>query len=439
MSSGDLVEKIEKREALVSVIGLGYVGLPLLLEFGDAGFQAIGLDIDDSKIEKFSNGESYISYISSERIRKVLDEGNISVTSRFEKLAEADCIHICVPTPLGEKREPDLRFVENTAREIATYLRVGQLIVLESTTYPGTTEELLLPIFEETGMRVGEDFYLAYSPEREDPGNKEYSIRTTPKVVGGVTPSCLKAATALYGAIVEKVIQVSSAKAAELAKLLENVFRNVNIALVNEMKMLAHRMGIDIWEVIEAAATKPFGFMPFYPGPGLGGHCIPVDPFYLSWKAKEYDFSARFIELSGEINTGMPYYIVSRAMEELNDRGQSLKGSRILLLGITYKRDVSDLRESPALKILELLRAKGAIVSYNDPFVTEYPSHSVSREVFRSVPLEKDILSEMDCVLITTDHSSYDYQWIVDTAHLVLDTRNATRAVVGCQEKIVKI
>ncbi|UCE20575.1 MAG: nucleotide sugar dehydrogenase [Gemmatimonadota bacterium] len=435
----DFVTKIERKETTIGIIGLGYVGLPLLMEFGEASFGVLGFDIDDIKIVKLKGGESYISYISSERIQRIQQAGRITVTNDFSLLSGVDSIHICVPTPLGTKREPDLSFVETTAREVARYLRRGQLIVLESTTYPGTTEELLLPIFEERGMRVGRDFYLAYSPEREDPGNRDYSIRTTPKVVGGITPACLQAATTLYGAIVENVVPVSSAKAAELTKLFENVFRSVNIALVNELKMLAERMGIDVWEVIEAAATKPFGFMPFYPGPGLGGHCIPIDPFYLSWKAKEYDFSARFIELSGEINTNMPYYVVGRTMEALNNRGKSLKGSKILILGITYKRDVGDLRESPALKIMELLQDKGAVVSYNDPFVAEYaPSHGKQGEVV-SVALEQDLLSEMDCVLIATDHSSYDYQWIVDAAHLIIDTRNATRRTVGQREKIVKV
>ncbi|HXZ10770.1 MAG TPA: nucleotide sugar dehydrogenase [Candidatus Sulfotelmatobacter sp.] len=433
----------------VGIIGCGYVGLPLALRFADVGQIVTGFDLDKTKIDKLSAGESYIQHIPAEKIRQHVEGKRFSATADFRRLAEMDAVLICVPTPLDERREPDLSYVENTARSIAPNLQRHQLIVLESTTYPGTTEELVLPILEKGGMRcpaahgegaenIGTDFYLAFSPEREDPGNKQFGLAQIPKVVGGVNPPSGRAAAALYAQIVGRVIPVSSTRAAEMVKLLENIFRCVNIALVNELKQLCLRMGLDIWEIIDSAATKPFGFMPFYPGPGLGGHCIPVDPFYLSWKAREYDFAARFIELAGEVNTAMPYHVVDAVAGALNGRKKSLNGSKILLLGVAYKKDVDDLRESPSLKLLELLTARGAVMDYNDPY---FPAlHRMRHYDFsnmKSVPLTPEQLDRYDCVLIATDHSSYDYDAIVRNAKLVVDTRNATRRVKLNREKIV--
>jgi UDP-N-acetyl-D-glucosamine dehydrogenase len=433
----------------IGIIGCGYVGLPLALRFSEVGQQVTGFDLDKNKVDKLNAGQSYIQHISADKIRKHVEEKRFDATTDFERLREMDAVLICVPTPLGERREPDLSYVENTARSIAPTLQRNQLIVLESTTYPGTTEELVLPILEKNGLRcpiangargkeVATDFYLAFSPEREDPGNKNYGLAQIPKVVGGVNPASGQAAANLYGQIVSRVVPVSSTRAAEMVKLLENIFRCVNIALVNELKQLSLRMGLDIWEVIDSAATKPFGFMPFYPGPGLGGHCIPVDPYYLSWKAREYDFATRFIELAGEINTAMPYNVVEQVGEALNEREKSLKGSRILLLGVAYKKDVDDLRESPSLKLLELLTARGARIDYNDPY---FPAlHKMRHYDFshmRSVDLTPERLAGYDCVLIATDHSSYDYETIVRHAKLVVDTRNATRKVKEGGEKIV--
>ncbi len=433
----------------VGIIGCGYVGLPLALRFADVGQIVTGFDLDKSKIDKLNAGESYIQHIPAEKIRHHVQGKRFSATTDFRRLAQMDAVLICVPTPLDERREPDLSYVENTARSIAPNLQRHQLIVLESTTYPGTTEELVLPILEKGGMRcpaahgegvenIGTDFYLAFSPEREDPGNKQFGLAQIPKVVGGVNPPSGRAAAALYAQIVSRVIPVSSTRAAEMVKLLENIFRCVNIALVNELKQLCLRMGLDIWEIIDSAATKPFGFMPFYPGPGLGGHCIPVDPFYLSWKAREYDFAARFIELAGEVNTSMPYHVVDAVAGALNGRKKSLNGSKILLLGVAYKKDVDDLRESPSLKLLELLTARGAVMEYNDPY---FPAlHKMRHYDFsnmKSVQLTPEQLSGYDCVLIATDHSSYDYDAIVRNAKLVVDTRNATRRVKQNREKIV--
>ncbi len=433
----------------IGIIGCGYVGLPLALRFADTGHQVTGFDTDPFKVNKLNAGESYIQHISAEKIKAHVDAKLLDASTDFTKLRDMDAVLICVPTPLDERREPDLSYVEKTALSIAPNLQRSQLIVLESTTYPGTTEELVLPILERGGLRcpitksendgkIATDFFLAFSPEREDPGNKQYGLAQIPKVVGGINPPSGKAAAALYSQIVSKVIPVSSTRAAEMVKLLENIFRCVNIALVNELKLLSLRMGLDIWEVIDSAATKPFGFMPFYPGPGLGGHCIPVDPYYLSWKAREYDFATRFIELAGEINTSMPYHVVQAIAEALNGREKSLKGSRILMLGVAYKKDVDDLRESPSLKLLELLTDRGANVDYNDPY---FPAlHKMRHYDFshlRSIPLTPEALGKYDCVLIATDHSSYDYEMIVDKSRLVVDTRNATRRVVGSREKIV--
>lgn len=434
----DLLEKIEKKEATIGIIGLGYVGLPLLIRFGEAGFPLIGFDVDSRKVNALLHGESYIKHIPVEPINAFLAKKQLDVTVGFERLREADCIIICVPTPLTDKMEPDLRYVSNTTEVIAKNLRPGQLVVLESTTYPGTTEELMLPKLQQGGLQVGKDFYLAFSPEREDPGNRNFSTGTIPKVVGGVTPACLDRAKALYQYAVSQVVPVSSTRVAELTKLLENIYRSVNIALVNELKVLAQKMGIDIWEVIEAASTKPFGFTPFYPGPGLGGHCIPIDPFYLSWKAREYDFATRFIELAGEINVSMPYYVLERAMFALNEKNKCLKEAKILVLGMAYKKDIDDDRESPSYAITELLLKHGAQVTYNDPFIPRLKPSRKHNFQMESAPLTEELLSEMDAVMILTDHSSYDYQWIVDHSSLVIDTRNATKKLKNTSGKVVK-
>lgn len=434
----ELYEKIERKEATVGIIGLGYVGLPLLIRFGMAGFPLIGFDIDSKKIDALLHGQSYIKHIPIEPITDFLEKKQLDVTLSFERLREADCILICVPTPLTDKMEPDLRFVESTTQTVAKYLRPGQLVVLESTTYPGTTDELMLPKLQQNGWEVGKDFFLAYSPEREDPGNKDFHTGNIPKVVGGVTEECLKCATALYSHAVSKVVPVSSTRAAELTKLLENIYRSVNIALVNELKVLAQRMGIDLWEVIEAASTKPFGFTPFYPGPGLGGHCIPIDPFYLSWKAHEYDFTTRFIHLAGEINVSMPYYVLDQTIEALNKQKKCLNGAKVLVLGVAYKKDIDDDRESPSYAIMELLLSRGAKVFYNDPHIPKLRPGRKHQFEMSSIPLAEDTLRDMDVVMILTDHSAYDYAWITQHAQVVIDTRNATRGVREGREKIVK-
>jgi UDP-N-acetyl-D-glucosamine dehydrogenase len=433
----------------VGIIGCGYVGLPLGLRFADEGHVVTGFDLDDAKVKKLNAGDSYIQHIPAAKIKEHVDARRFGATTDFSKLKEMDAVLICVPTPLDERREPDLSYVENTAKSIAPNLQPNQLIVLESTTYPGTTEDLVLPILEANGLRcpivrtegaepTKTDFFLAFSPEREDPGNKNFGLAQIPKVVGGINPPSGRAAAALYAQIVAKVVPVSSTRAAEMVKLLENIFRCVNIALVNELKQLSLRMNLDIWEVIDSAATKPFGFMPFYPGPGLGGHCIPVDPYYLSWKAREYDFATRFIELAGEINTEMPYHVVNALVAAMNEHEKSVKGSRILMLGVAYKKDVDDLRESPSLKLLELLTQRGAKLDYNDPY---FPALHKMRHYdyshMKSVELTPQNLASYDCVLIATDHSSYDYDAIVKNSRLVVDTRNATRKVTSGKEKIV--
>ena len=432
-----LLERIRSRKALIGIIGLGYVGLPLVREFGGAGFRVTGFDLDPKKADTLNRGRSYIKHIPSRDIKGLVAKGQFEATTDFSRLAEVDCIIICVPTPLDEHREPDLSYVLNTTHTIAENLRKGQLVILESTTYPGTTDEEMKPILESSGLRAGKDFFLAYSPEREDPNNKHFSTRTIPKVVGGYTKNCLKLADALYSQIIEKTVPVSSTKVAEATKLLENIYRAVNIALVNEMKVLFDRMGIDVWEVIEAAKTKPFGFQAFYPGPGLGGHCIPIDPFYLTWKAREYDLNTRFIELAGEINTSMPYFVVQKVSEALNDMGKSIRGARILILGLSYKKDIDDVRESPSLKLIELLQKQGARVDYNDPYIPR--THRMRRYDFRmrSVKLTAENLRSYDCVVISTDHSVYDYKFIADNASLIVDTRNATVGL-RTRAKIVK-
>lgn len=417
----DLIEKIRTKKAKIGIIGLGYVGLPLVIEFSKKNFNVTGFDIDEEKVNLLKKGKSYIKHIPSEIIKELK---NFTPTSDFSHLKDMDCIILCVPTPLNEHREPDLSYVFNTARTVAKYLRKGQLIVLESTTYPGTTEEDLREILEESKLKAGEDFYLAYSPEREDPGNKDFTTSKIPRVVGGYTGKCLEVAKELYSQIVIKVVCVSSPKVAEATKLLENIYRAVNIALVNELKILFDRMNIDIWEVIEAAKTKPFGYHPFYPGPGLGGHCIPIDPFYLTWKAREYDIHTRFIELAGEINTGMPYYVVNKIIEALNEKGKSIKGAKILILGLAYKKDVDDLRESPSLKLIEILEGKGAEVDYNDPYIPFLPKLRKYKFEKKSIPLTSNNLKKYDCIVIATDHSIYDPEFIVKNSHLIVDTRN---------------
>ncbi|NTU42003.1 MAG: nucleotide sugar dehydrogenase, partial [Nitrospirales bacterium] len=381
----DLINKIGARKALIGVVGLGYVGLPLVIEFCKAGFPVTGFDVDSEKVQALRQGRSYIRHIDASLVSSHADL--FTPTTDFSRLSDMDCVIICVPTPLDKHREPDMSYVFNTTRTIAENLRKGQLIVLESTTYPGTTDQDMREILEETGLKAGEDFYLAFSPEREDPNNALFSTSTIPKIVGGFTEKCLAAAMALYSAIVVKAVPVSSTRAAEAAKLLENIYRAVNIALVNELKMLFDRMGIDIWEVIEAAKTKPFGFQAFYPGPGLGGHCIPIDPFYLTWKAREYEFPTKFIELAGEINAQIPFYVVQKTMEALNERGKSIRAAKILLLGLAYKKNVDDPRESPSFRLIELLEDKGAVVDYNDPYIPKAPKmrkHSILKD---SVPL----------------------------------------------------
>jgi UDP-N-acetyl-D-glucosamine dehydrogenase len=440
----ELKTRIDTRQARIGVIGLGYVGLPLALLYTEENFRVTGFDVDQHKVATLSSGGSYIYRIPPTEIQaaRLRDFG---ATADFSTLTDMDAIIICVPTPLDEYREPDLSFITNTGNAIAPHLRAGQLVVLESTTYPGTTEEVLVPILERGnggGLKAARggtanganEFFVAFSPEREDPGNQSVARRDIPKVVGGLNPQASELAATLYGAIFNRVVSVSSPAVAEMTKLLENIYRCVNIALVNELKLLSLRMGLDIWEVIEAASTKPFGFQPFYPGPGLGGHCIPVDPYYLSWKAKAWDFQTRFIELAGEINSAMPYHVVSQVSRALNQHGKALKGARVLVLGVAYKKDIDDLRESPALTIIELLQKDGAQVSYNDPY---FPFIGKGRKYelqMKCVPVEN--LDNYDCVLIVTDHSDYDYRWIVQHASLVVDTRNATRGIQG--ENIVR-
>jgi len=423
-----LLKKIQAKKASVGVVGLGYVGLPLVKAFLKKGFAVIGFDVDGKKVGLLNKGQSYIKHVTTTELRRFLSTRRFAATTDFARLAEMDAVLICVPPPLDAHRNPDLSFVLNTTETIAAHLRKGQLVVLESTTYPGTTDEEMLPILERGGLKGGKDFFLAFSPERENPGDPVYSAENTPKVVGGLTADCLALADALYSQVVTKTVPVSSTRVAESAKLLENIFRSVNIALVNELKLIFERMDIDVWEVIRAASSKPFGFMPFYPGPGLGGHCIPIDPFYLTWKAREVDYSTKFIELAGEINTKMPYYVVNKTLEALAANGKAFKGSKILVLGIAYKKNIDDQRESPALKIISLLRAKGVKVEYNDPYVPESSGHREYPGMnLKSVPLTAVRLRKADAVIIATDHTCYDYDFIVKNARLVVDTRNAVK------------
>ncbi len=434
----DLAEKFAARDATIGVVGLGYVGLPLVLAFGRAGFRLVGLDIDRRKVDALNAGQSYIRHIAAGDVAALRATGRFEATADFARARDCDALVICVPTPLTPAREPDMTYIVGTCESLAPHVRAGQLYVLESTTYPGTTDEVMRPILERGGLVAGREFFLAFSPEREDPGNPKYQTRTIPKVVGADDAASVAAAHALYAAALDRIVPVSSTRAAELTKLLENIFRSVNIALVNELKLLCERMHIDVWEVIDAAATKPFGYMPFYPGPGLGGHCIPIDPFYLTWKAREYEFATRFIELAGEINSGMPHHVVQRTMEALNERGRALKGSRVLVLGLAYKKDVDDVRESPAIRVIELLEEKGALVAYHDPYVPRTKQMRRHKLEMESVPLTRDTLAAHDVALIVTDHSNVDYQLVVECAPLTIDTRNATKRVSQYREKIIR-
>jgi UDP-N-acetyl-D-glucosamine dehydrogenase len=467
-----LLNKIENKTHIIGIIGLGYVGLPLALEFVHKGIKTIGFDIDSTKIPVLNAGKSYIKHIASERIAEAVNSGLFEATSNFERLPEVDAVIIAVPTPLNKHREPDLSYVESSAKIAAQYLRPGQLVVLESSTYPGTTDEILLPLMEQASLKfeeqskneitqnpelrtknpelrtknpelrtknssVGNLFFLAFSPEREDPNNPSFNTATIPKVVGGVTPACLEVAKAIYDQIIVQTVCVSSPRAAEATKLLENIYRAVNIALVNELKMVFDKMDIDVWEVIDAAATKPFGFNAFYPGPGLGGHCIPIDPFYLTWKARQYDVNTRFIELAGEVNTYQPYYVVEACLNLLNKHGKTMNGAKVLMLGAAYKKDIDDMRESPSLKLISLLRLKGASVDYNDPYIPKLPPTRKYKYEMSSVELTLENLGSYDLVLLSTDHTDYDYKFIAQHSKLIVDTRNAFERA-GVSEKVFK-
>jgi len=425
----DLASRIELRTARVAVVGLGYVGLPLAETFAWGGYTVLGFDIDVEKVAKLKRGESYIGHICPERVAELVQSGRFDATSDPVRFVETDAIIICVPTPLGEAREPDLSYIIKTGEMLRPHLRKGQLIVLESTTYPGTTEELLLPILEESGLKAGEDFFLAYSPEREDPGNRDFATRNIPKVIGGLDEVSQTLALALYEPVVDGIVPVSGTRVAEACKILENTYRAVNIALVNELKGVFNAMGIDIWEVIAAAKTKPFGFQAFYPGPGLGGHCIPIDPFYLTWAARKYGLNTRFIELAGEINMAMPQYVVDRVAEALNDDGKAVKGSNVCILGVAYKKDVDDPRESPAFTIMELLQSRGARMSYHDPHVPTLPRMRHHKLRLDSQELTPEFLRSRDCVVVVTDHSVFNFPWIVRHTRLIVDTRNATAGI----------
>lgn len=420
------IAKFKNKEALIGILGLGYVGLPLMLRYNAIGFRVLGIDIDESKVDKLNAGQSYIEHIPAASIAAAQQSG-FSATTDFSRASECDALILCVPTPLNKYREPDMSFVINTTDAIQPYLRPGQVVSLESTTYPGTTEEELLPRVQQGGLVVGENIFLVYSPEREDPGNPNFETRTIPKVIGGHTPACLEVGVALYDQAIDQVVPVSSTKAAEMTKLLENIHRAVNIGLVNEMKVVADRMGIDIFEVVDAAATKPFGFTAYYPGPGLGGHCIPIDPFYLTWKAREYRLHTRFIELSGEVNRAMPEYVLSKLMDGLNDNGKALKGSKVLILGIAYKKNVDDMRESPSVEIMELIEAKGGVVAYSDPHVLAFPKMREHHFTLSSEALTAENLARFDAVVLATDHDQFDYELIKQHAKLIVDSRGKYR------------
>lgn len=422
------VDKFKSKKALIGIVGLGYVGLPLMLRYNAIGFRVLGIDIDEAKVSRLNAGQSYIEHISAEKVREARQSG-FEATADFERASECDALILCVPTPLNKYREPDMSFVINTTEAIKPYLRAGQVVSLESTTYPGTTEEELLPRVQEGGLQVGENIFLVYSPEREDPGNPNFETRTIPKVIGGHTAACLEVGIALYEQAIDQVVPVSSTKAAEMTKLLENIHRAVNIGLVNEMKVVADRMGIDIFEVVDAAATKPFGFTAYYPGPGLGGHCIPIDPFYLTWKAREYGLHTRFIELSGEVNQAMPEYVVSKLVDGLNENGKALKGSKVLILGIAYKKNVDDMRESPSVEIMELLQAKGCVVAYSDPHVPVFPKMREHHFNLSSEVLTSESLSSFDAVVLATDHDKFDYELIKESSRIIVDSRGKYRLV----------
>jgi len=440
MTSHGLSEKIANKQAKIGVIGLGYVGLPLIRAFVRAGFKTMGFDVDQTKIDKLKAGQSYIKHIDNGAIATLIKQGQFEPTADMERLGEADCVIICVPTPLNESRDPDLSYIEGTAQSIARTLRKGQLVVLESTTHPTTTRENVLPVLNATGLKAGVDYFLAFSPEREDPGNPNFEASSIPKLVGGHDSLSADLACEMYGHAIVKVVRVSSMEIAEAAKILENTYRAVNIAMVNELKMLYDKMGIDVWEVIDAAKTKPFGFQAFYPGPGLGGHCIPIDPFYLTWLARKHGEQTRFIELAGEINTHMPHYVIARVAEFLNDVSKPIKGSKILILGAAYKNDVDDPRESPSFELMKLLLNRGAILSYNDPHVPVLPKmrHYPNLPPMQSQELTPEFLASQDCTVISTDHSAYDQSFVVQHSRLVIDTRNATKQVTLGREKIRK-
>jgi len=431
-----LIDKIKDKSAKIGVIGLGYVGLPLATEYAEKGFAVTGFDIDEKKVKSINRGKSYIDDIPDRRIRPLVKAGLLKATTSEKSMGRMDCISICVPTPLSKTKDPDISFILAALDWVKKYIHKDMLIVLESTTYPGTTEEVIKPRLEESGYKVGRDFYLAFSPERVDPGNATYTTQNTPRVVGGVTPQCTRIAKAYYEAVIPNIHPVSSTQAAEMVKLLENTFRSVNIGLVNEVALMCNRLGLDVWEIIGAAATKPFGFMPFYPGPGLGGHCIPIDPHYLSWKLKTLNYYARFIELAGDINSRMPEWVVERVIDLLNSKGKSIKGSKVVILGVAYKKDIGDVRESPALDVMKLIEAKGAKMYYNDPYV---PSLHWHNSTLKSSKLTSALLKKADLTIILTNHSDYDYQWIAQNSQLIFDTRNAMAGVRGHKKKIFKL
>lgn len=433
-----IIKKTESKTLTAGVVGLGYVGLPLAQLFTAQGLKVVGFDIDELKVQKLMRGESYIRHLPESTIRQMREDDRFTAVSDFSQISRVDSISICVPTPLDKAKQPDLTAVKETTKSLVPFLRPGQLVILESTTYPGTTSEVVIPILEKTGLKIGEELFVGYSPEREDPGNPVFTARSIPKVVGANDPNSRRALEAFYGAVFDTIVPVSSCEAAEMAKVLENIYRCVNVALVNELKLLCQRMNLNIWEIIDAAKTKPFGFQAFYPGPGLGGHCIPIDPFYLSWKAREFDFTTRFIELAGEVNTNMPYEVVNRVSEHLGVNGICLNGAKILVLGLAYKKNVDDCRESPSIKILKILSERGAKVSYFDPHAKGYVSHRYGRLPGTELPkLDVTALAQHDASLILTDHDAFDFQQIVDSSRIVIDTRNATAKVTKGREKIV--
>lgn len=434
-----LINKVLSKKALVAVVGLGYVGLPLAVEKAKVGFTVAGIDQNSRRVEMINDGSNYISDVKDEELKALVSEGKIRAFDNFKVLTEADIIVICVPTPLTRNMDPDISYIVNVTRHTAEYIRRGQLVTLESTTYPGTTQEVMLPILEQSGLKVGQDFFLSFSPERVDPGNKRFTTKNTSKVVGGVTPACLDVAVTFYEQTILNIVPVSSPAVAEITKVFENTYRAVNIALVNELTLLCDRMGLDIWEVLDAAATKPFGIQIFYPGPGVGGHCIPVDPHYLTWKAREYDFHTRFIELAAEINMSMPYFVHNKIMKALNDFGKSLKGSRILILGVAYKKDVDDARESPAAKVISLLLKENARITYHDEYIPEFKIHTPQIIILNSVSLTDELIESADCIVILTDHSNIDYERVVQKAKIIVDTRNATRNIRSDRGKIIKL